>query len=293
MVPSPLEEPYRLEYVYKRSTGPVTGAFLAGLRAGVLLGSRARDGRVLFPASEVDHRGAATLGLVPVGPGAVVVTAVEATGGHPTVGAAWWALIRPDGADTSMLHLVGGPVRAGDRVRPQWAASRAGSVFDLLWMPGEAEPSTAEWAGDVVTTVRTPVGLDYVARAGVAPSTFFRALAERRVLGERCAACGKVSVPLRGGCATCPDAVVSVVELAHTGVLTMFTVVRFPFEGQRMTPPYAAGWILLDGSDVPLFHLVGGADPDAVQVGSRVRAVWADAPCASLEAIQHFTPVDP
>ncbi len=292
-MPSPLEEPYRLEYVYKRTTGPVTGAFLAGLRSGVLLGSRARDGRVLFPASEVDHRGGATVGLTPVGPGAVVVTAVEARGGHPAFGAAWWALIRPDGADTSMLHLVGAPVRAGDRVHPVWAATPAGSIFDLVWMPGEAQASAATWSGDVVTTVRTPVGLDYVARAGVAASTFFRALAERRVLGERCAACGKVSAPMRGGCATCPDAAVTTVELAHTGVLTMFTVVRFPFEGQRLAPPYVAGWILLDGSDVPLFHLVGGADPDTIEVGARVRAVWADAPVASLEAIQHFTPVSP
>ena len=53
------------------------------------------------------------------------------------------------------------------------------------------------------------------------------------------------------------------------------------------------GRILLDGSDVPLFHLVGGADPDTIEVGARVRAVWADAPVASLEAIQHFTPVSP
>ena len=40
-----MKAPYVLEYAYKRSTGPTTGAFLTGLRGGRILGGRTRAGR--------------------------------------------------------------------------------------------------------------------------------------------------------------------------------------------------------------------------------------------------------
>ena len=39
--------PLVIEYPFSRTTGPVIGAFLTGLREGVLVGSKASDGRVL------------------------------------------------------------------------------------------------------------------------------------------------------------------------------------------------------------------------------------------------------
>ena len=38
-----LAAPYVLEYTYQRSTGPVIGRFLGGLRAGVILGVKTAD----------------------------------------------------------------------------------------------------------------------------------------------------------------------------------------------------------------------------------------------------------
>ncbi|MBK7774878.1 MAG: OB-fold domain-containing protein [Sandaracinaceae bacterium] len=46
--------------------------------------------------------------------------------------------------------------------------------------------------------------------------------------------------------------------LPHTGVVTTFTVVRIPFEGQKLTPPYSFGAIVLDGADLPIYHLISG-----------------------------------
>ena len=43
-----------LEYPYRRSVGPVMGAFFTGLREQQLVGVRTRDGRVLVPPVEYD-----------------------------------------------------------------------------------------------------------------------------------------------------------------------------------------------------------------------------------------------
>ena len=44
----------RAAHLYRRSLGPVIGAFLSGLREQKVLGSRTKDGRVLVPPLEYD-----------------------------------------------------------------------------------------------------------------------------------------------------------------------------------------------------------------------------------------------
>jgi uncharacterized OB-fold protein len=39
-------------------------------------------------------------------------------------------------------------------------------------------------------------------------------------------------------------------------------------------PPYVAAAILLDGADIPIFHLIRGVSVDEVRMGQRVHAVW-------------------
>ena len=134
-----LSAPHVLEYTYTRSTGPVLGAFLAGLRDRRILGVRAGDGRVLVPPSDYDPVTSEDLGeLVEVADRGVVTTwawnPAPRDGqplGHPFA----WALVRLDGADTALLTAVdtGGPgrIRTGARVRARWAAERTGSIHDL------------------------------------------------------------------------------------------------------------------------------------------------------------------
>ena len=49
-----LSAPLIIEYPFKRTTGPIIGAFLTGLREQVLVGSKAEDGRVIVPPAEFD-----------------------------------------------------------------------------------------------------------------------------------------------------------------------------------------------------------------------------------------------
>ena len=70
-----LSAPLIIEYPFKRTTGPVIGAFLTGLREQVLIGSRAEDGRVIVPPAEFDPvSGNDLTELVEVGPAGEVTT---------------------------------------------------------------------------------------------------------------------------------------------------------------------------------------------------------------------------
>lgn len=143
-----------------------------------------------------------------------------------------------------------------------------------------------------ITRLRTPVRLEYTVRAGVTQGAFLRALCERRIVGTRFPDSGATYVPARGMCPTTGEASDALVDLPHVGTLTTFCVINIPFEGQQLPPPYVAGAIVLDGADLPLFHIVAGVGPDEVRMGMRVRAVWVDdsdlAP--TFESIRYFEP---
>jgi uncharacterized OB-fold protein len=128
-----------LEYPYKRSVGPVIGRFLTGLRDKRFEGIRGSDGRVLVPPVEYDPQTAEELGeFVDVGPSGVVTTWAWITQPRPNnpLGKPFaWALIKLDGADTSLLHAVdaGGDsaMKTGMRVRPRWREERTGHILDI------------------------------------------------------------------------------------------------------------------------------------------------------------------
>ncbi len=45
---------HNIDYTYTRSTGPIIGAFVTGLKDKTIVGVRAADGRVLVPPQEYD-----------------------------------------------------------------------------------------------------------------------------------------------------------------------------------------------------------------------------------------------
>ena len=141
-----------------------------------------------------------------------------------------------------------------------------------------------------VHRITTPVRLEYTVSAGRAPSRFLAGIAEGRLLGQRCPHCAKVYVPPRGSCPTCGVPTEEEVRLADTGTVTTFCIVNVPFMGQAVRPPYACASILLDGADIPLFHMVRGVPVEDVRMGMRVEAVWAapDERGPTMESISHF-----
>jgi uncharacterized OB-fold protein len=94
---------------------------------------------VISPPLEYDpDTGEDLTELVEVGPGGTVGDwnwVSEPMRKHPLDRPFAWALIKPDGADTPMLHAVdAGSVDAmstGMRVTPRWRAEREGQIDDI------------------------------------------------------------------------------------------------------------------------------------------------------------------
>ncbi|MEO1269521.1 MAG: Zn-ribbon domain-containing OB-fold protein [Myxococcota bacterium] len=143
-----------------------------------------------------------------------------------------------------------------------------------------------------VTMLYTPVRLDYMIHAGRELSGFLRGMEQRRIVGRRCPSCSLVYVPPRGACPTCGVSTASDAVLSGAGTITTFCVVHIPFEGQRLPPPYACGWVLLDGADSTLLHIVGNVPVEEVRMGMRVKPVWVpdEELGPTLEAIAYFEP---
>jgi uncharacterized protein len=133
-----LRAPLTLEYPFRRTTGPVMGAFFTGLREGRIIGIEDTDGNVVVPPVEYDPRtGEALTKLVPVADeGEVVVWSWNdrVREGQPFDRPFAWAMVRLDGADTPMLHAVDAPrdqLRTGMRVKARFAEERSGTLADL------------------------------------------------------------------------------------------------------------------------------------------------------------------
>jgi uncharacterized OB-fold protein len=307
---APLRAPLEIEFDYTRSLGPVLSEFMTALADRRILGTRGADGRIHAPPFEYDPVSSDPPGeLVAVGPEGTVVSwswMPDPLAGQPLAEPFAWALIRLDGADTAMLHAVdagsAAAMRTGLRVRPRWAANPAGSIRDIAcFEPCDAPEAAAAVpapaggavpaAGGAGMTV-TPVRLRYEHTASPGESAYLRGLAEGRLLGQRCRVCGQVYVPPRGTCPADGVPMTEEVELPDTGTVTTFCVVNVGYPGQRVTPPYVAAAVLLDGADIAFQHLVLGCDASEVRMGMRVRAVWKppEERATMGASISHFAP---
>jgi len=144
-----------------------------------------------------------------------------------------------------------------------------------------------------VQSITTPIRLEYSFTAGEAAQDFLHGLAEGKILGRRCPVDGKIYVPARG---SCPEHAVSLtdsVAVKDTGTVTTFCIVRIPAENLSVDPPFVAAHVLLDGADIPFFHVLT-CDPEQARMGMRVKAHWLPAAerGPTLRSIQYFEPLD-
>jgi uncharacterized OB-fold protein len=143
-----------------------------------------------------------------------------------------------------------------------------------------------------VTTLATPIRVEYEYTAGLSQSRFLKGIAEGKFLGQRCPACGKVYVPPRGSCPTDGVALTDEVQLGNTGVVTTYCVVNVPFQGQSIEIPYICAQILLDGANIAFMGLIQEIPTDQIRMGMRVEAVWVDKDQLglSMASVKYFRP---
>jgi uncharacterized OB-fold protein len=134
-----LHAPLTLEYPFTRSTGPVVGAFLTGLREGVIVGIRRADGSVLVPPSEYDPATAEPLTEIVEVADVGTLTSWCWNGTprpqQPFTDPFAWGLVLLDGAATPLVHAVRAAdpseLATGMRVRAVWRDERVGHISDI------------------------------------------------------------------------------------------------------------------------------------------------------------------
>ena len=138
----PMSQRMTVKFPYKRSTGEVTGRFLAGLKEQKKIWGRRVSGQgVVVPPnsySEIDAKaGGDWVEVKDEG----VVTAVGVVQKpvadlHPSDRPFAYVLVKLDGADTALAHIVReriGELKVGSRVKAVWAAddARKGTIRDI------------------------------------------------------------------------------------------------------------------------------------------------------------------
>lgn len=144
---------------------------------------------------------------------------------------------------------------------------------------------------ELIRTVSHHVQIKFDVHAGPQMSHYLDQIRQRRIVGRRSKE-GKVYVPPLSACPTTGEEMGEEVQVSDHGTITTFCIVNIPFEGQKIDPPYILAAILLDGADLPIFHLLGDCDVHSVDMGTRVKAVWRPEAEAvrSMENIQFFVP---
>jgi uncharacterized OB-fold protein len=288
----------KLEFPYRRSLGTVIGGFALGLREHKILGSRTAAGEVLVPPLEYDPNSGEPVDdeLVPVGPGGEVVSwtwVPDPTDRHPLDHPFAFALIKLDGASTSLVHAVDvaspDDVSTGMRVEPRWNAEPKGVITDIeAFVPEGTAPEVAIKRAETVegeeSKADDPIVIDamttlvYSEPLPASTLRFAEALVQGKILGAHSKASDTVYVPTRpydplAGVELTPD---DDVEVSDKGVVAGYTIVTpVRYYGQTKTEPFIYASVLLEGTSTPLGgQEITGIAIDDVHVGLPVRAVW-------------------
>ncbi len=303
----PLRGPHVIEYPFRRSCGPILSRFFTGLRDGKLVGIRSVTRGVLVPPAEYDPETAAPLDeFVEVGPGGRVASyswVSKPRPNQPLQHPFAFALVVLDGADTGLLHAVdvGGDeakMSVGMRVAPRWAVERKGEIRDIeAFVPEvDARPAPPVLATDdePVRSVLTPIRLEYDFTAGKEQSVFLHGLAQKVILGARRPGDDLVYVPPRGADPRTAEPTPEFVQVSDKGTVVTYSIVRVPSENINLELPYVCINVLLDGSNLPFFHVLQKCELDEVRIGMRVQAHWLpdEQLKPSVQSIEYFEPID-
>ena len=136
----------------------------------------------------------------------------------------------------------------------------------------EANVQTMDW-------MAAQIKMPYTLTPGQATGIFLAELAGRRLIGSRHG--DEVLVPAQDFSGTTGEPASGFVEVAPVGTVQAFTT------GAHGT----LGIILIDGSTVPFVHQLLRIEPESLEVGTRVEAVWADEPTGGMLDLAGFAPL--
>ena len=127
---------------------------------------------------------------------------------------------------------------------------------------------------------------------GEAERRFFETLKDEGVLtGARCKRCDRIMVPPRSFCEECLERDIEYVRVPSTGVIQTFAESYLSLEGKFMERPFIVGIIEIDNTHGGLVHRI---EPQGrkIDIGTRVRAVFAEERAGSILDIRYFEPIE-
>ena len=112
-------------------------------------------------------------------------------------------------------------------------------------------------------------------------AAFSQHLAEEKLMGSECAACGKQFLPPRPMCPACYHGEMRWVEMPVTGKLVAFTIVSIASTamieaGYGRDNPHCSGIVELDNGQKISAQILGvdTSDPTSIKIGTPVKATF-------------------
>jgi uncharacterized OB-fold protein len=140
------------------------------------------------------------------------------------------------------------------------------------------------WFGDLPVTSRYTFGL--------AGERFFRAIKDKgKIMGTYCPKCDHTYVPGVIFCERCLGELSEWVDVGTSGEVHTFTLLYENYDGTPRTEPELIALIAFE--DGGIIHRLGAVDPEDVEIGMRVQAVFkpADERTGSIMDIEYFEPI--
>ncbi|MEM0233083.1 MAG: Zn-ribbon domain-containing OB-fold protein [Candidatus Nezhaarchaeales archaeon] len=108
--------------------------------------------------------------------------------------------------------------------------------------------------------------------------SFYKYIAEGKLMGVKCKKCGKVMVPPKPLCENCMAKDLEWIQLKGEGEVISFTIIHVPPTSFASIAPYAVAVVKLDeGPKIPGI-VKGVTQPHQLKVGMRVKAIFEQIP---------------
>jgi uncharacterized OB-fold protein len=123
--------------------------------------------------------------------------------------------------------------------------------------------------------IRDIIRINYNYTMGGQSKFFLELMKNKKILGAKCKKCGKIWMPPRINCSDC-YVPTEWVELMHTGIIEVSTIVWFTTSAFIKNIPYAIAYITLDGASTALLQGVFSENlvPSKIKKGKRVNVVF-------------------
>jgi uncharacterized protein len=189
----------------------------------------------------------------------------------------------------------------GERYRAAWNPERKGHVDDILHFEKTPDGTSVKEFECKLTTApeieeyfTTPVIMHspYKKWFGATLTRFFKTIRDdKKITATVCKKCNKTYCMPETICPDCFGRLNDFVELSGEGTVTNYTIINYTEQYQPYPSPYVFAIIKMDGVDNTLNHVVGGIDPDKVEIGMKVKPEFKVDRQGNILDIKFFKPI--